>query len=223
MATRAARARDSAHQAQSSVSFATLKMASRALARMLFVCIAIAPAVGAAPLPLTLRGGGVKLVSTWAGDLGDMAAGAAVGSAAGYIVGSTVKSSVSLAEAVYTQTVIIMMLNRLGLVKVEWVSVRTLVARIAGLPILSVRLLVTRHMDEKRRRKEAELDRINHAAYSEGPRSDAARHPFNEHAAIGSLCAFAAGVSLSSDVGVGDHWRRMRGGAYLPTARFPCR
>lgn len=183
--------------------------------------------------PLVLRGGGVKIVSTWAGDVRDVAAGAAVGVTAGFVVGTRVKSSINFAELVHTQAAILVMLSRLGLIQVEWARVRNLVARAAGLPIRSMRLLVAQHADEKRRHKEAELERTSRAAHeaadafsedSAGP--DAAWHPFNEHAAVGSLCAFAAGVSLSSGAGVGADWRRIRGGAYLPApsraVRSPC-
>ena len=174
-------------------------------------------------------GGSVKLISTWYGDMGDVVAGAAVGAAAGFAVGSTLKSStIKLAEAAYTQAAITMLLSRLRLIKIEWARVRALVAGALQMPLHALHLLVARRADKRRRVKAADIERTNRAARNESSGHMAGRSGrdslplFNEHAAVGSLCAFAVGVSLSPPVGVGgrlmDDWRRLRGGGHVPAA-----
>ena len=193
------------------------------------MCCAAA-AHGGAPA-VQLRGGAInfkaKLVSTWAGDLGDLAAASAIGGVAGVLVGSSVKSTINLVEVLYTQAAISLFLRRLGLIRIEWGRVRTLAFSIARVPLRIVQSLLSRHAAEKMRHKAAELERVRREGFgglngdptldpskdSSGPRSTSSDWQLlNEHAAIGGVCSFAAGVALAPAAGI--DWRRLRGGYF---------
>jgi len=137
----------------------------------------------------------VKLVQGWAGDVNDLVAAAAVGSVAGYFTGSSIPE----ASVLYSQVACLVFLDKVQLVTIQWARVRALLRSSLLLPFTIVR-------GERRRRKQAELDRVNGVA-----RPVAAWAGLNEHAALGAVAAFCASAYITPS----GSWKRYRGGAAL--------
>ena len=140
-----------------------------------------------------------KLVPGWEGDVGHMGAAAAVGTLAGYMVGTAIRSTADLTQLACAQAALTLFLINLGVVRIEWARVRALASCFVRLPLSILQVAFAHRAQERRRREAAKREGWLPADVGDEDhlhRGGCGWGIFNEHAAAGGSCGFVSGLCV---------------------------